>query len=205
MSTSCATFGTILKPGDALLLGTDLEKPVPQLIDAYDDPLGVTAAFNLNLLARINRELEGDFDLSQFEHVARFNSETRSVEMHLRSKRQADRRPSGGADLTVAFEEGETIWTENSHKYSLEEVARMAGDGGIRLRRAVDRPGMAVRGEPAGWWLGTWNNAAMPLVEFRNVSYDIAGKRILSKSNLAWRPARLWCCWAAAGPAKARR
>src|SRR5580692_3566985 len=78
----------ILEPGDALLLGTDLEKPVPQLIDAYDDPLGVTAAFNLNLLARINRELGGEFDLSQFEHVAKFNSETRSVEMHLGSMRR---------------------------------------------------------------------------------------------------------------------
>jgi len=121
---------TILQPGDALLLGTDLVKPVPQLIDAYDDPLGVTAAFNLNLLARINRELEGGFDLSQFEHVAKYNSETRSVEMHLRSARRQTvsiRR----ADLTVGFEEGETIWTENSHKYSLEEVARMAETAGF--------------------------------------------------------------------------
>ena len=63
----------ILQPGDSLLLGTDLEKPVPQLLSAYDDPLGVTAAFNLNLLARINRELDADFVLEQFEHVARFN------------------------------------------------------------------------------------------------------------------------------------
>ncbi len=131
---------TILQPGDALLLGTDLVKPVPQLIDAYDDPLGVTAAFNLNLLARINRELggrelggrdlEGGFDLSQFEHVAKYNSETRSVEMHLRSARRQTvsiRR----AELTVAFEEAETIWTENSHKYSLEEVARMAETAGF--------------------------------------------------------------------------
>src|SRR5437763_5405602 len=115
----------ILNPGDSLLLGTDLEKPIPQLIQAYDDPLGVTAAFNLNLLARINRELEADFALARFEHVARFNSETRSIEMHLRSLRHqtvAIQR----ADLTVTFEEGETIWTENSHKYSLEEVARIA-------------------------------------------------------------------------------
>ena len=121
---------TILQPGDALLLGTDLEKPVPQLIDAYDDPLGVTAAFNLNLLARINRELEGGFDLSQFEHLAKFNSETRSVEMHLRSARRQSvtiRR----AGLTAGFEDGETIWTENSHKYSLEEVARMAETAGL--------------------------------------------------------------------------
>ena len=138
----------ILKPGDALLLGTDLEKPVPQLIAAYDDPLGVTAAFNLNLLARINRELEADFDLSQFQHVAKFNSATRSVEMHLRSqRRQTVTIPA--AELTVAFQEGETIWTENIHKYSLREVTGVAGGGGLRVRSAMDRPGMAVRGESA--------------------------------------------------------
>src|SRR5579862_9623975 len=75
----------ILQPGDALLLGTDLEKPVPQLIAAYDDSLGVTAAFNLNLLARINRELGANFDLAAFRHEARYNSSERRVEMHLRS------------------------------------------------------------------------------------------------------------------------
>ena len=117
----------ILQPGDALLLGTDLEKPVPQLINAYDDPLGVTAAFNLNLLARINREMDADFDLDRFEHVAKFNSETRSVEMHLRSASTQTVRIRR-ADLAVSFEDGETIWTENSHKFSLEEVARMAGE-----------------------------------------------------------------------------
>ena len=63
----------LLQPGDSLLLGTDLEKPVPVLLDAYDDPIGVTAAFNLNLLGRINRELDGHFDLSKFDHDARFN------------------------------------------------------------------------------------------------------------------------------------
>src|ERR1700690_3670770 len=75
----------ILQPGDSLLLGTDLEKPAAQLLAAYDDELGVTAAFNLNLLARINRELGGDFDLGHFKHVAKINSHSRSVEMHLRS------------------------------------------------------------------------------------------------------------------------
>ena len=77
----------MLKPGDSLLLGTDLMKPLPALIAAYDDPIGVTAAFNLNLLARINRELDGDFPLDAFEHVARFNPDARSIEMHLRAKR----------------------------------------------------------------------------------------------------------------------
>jgi L-histidine Nalpha-methyltransferase len=120
----------ILQPGDSLLLGTDLEKPSAQLLKAYDDQLGVTAAFNLNLLARINRELDADFDLSQFAHVARINREARSVEMHLRSKRrQTVRIPA--ADLRVEFVEGETIWTESSHKYSADEVFPMAREAGF--------------------------------------------------------------------------
>jgi dimethylhistidine N-methyltransferase len=125
-----AEIRRILVPGDSLLLGTDLEKPAAQLIKAYDDEIGVTAAFNLNLLARINRELDADFDLSQFAHVARINSEARSIEMHLESQRkQTVRIPA--ADLTVEFQEGETIWTESSHKYSPEEVYQMARDSGF--------------------------------------------------------------------------
>jgi len=120
----------ILEPGDSLLLGTDLEKSSAQLLKAYDDELGVTAAFNLNLLARINRELDADFDLGQFVHTARINREARSVEMHLRSKRQQTVRIPA-ADLRVEFLEGETIWTESSHKYSVEEVFQMACDAGF--------------------------------------------------------------------------
>ncbi len=120
----------ILAPGDSLLLGTDLEKPAAQLLNAYDDELGVTAAFNLNLLARINRELDADFDLGQFAHVARINHEARSVEMHLRSMRQQTVRIPA-ADLRVEFLEGETIWTESSHKYSPDEVFQMARDAGF--------------------------------------------------------------------------
>ena len=115
----------ILQPGDALLLGTDLEKPIPQLLDAYDDSLGVTEAFNLNLLARINRELDANFALHHFEHYVRFNGSVRSVEMHLRSKRQ-QRVTIPAADLSVEFGEGETIWTESSHKYSRHEILQMA-------------------------------------------------------------------------------
>jgi len=122
----------ILQSGDALLLGTDLEKPLPQLIDAYEDPLGVTAAFNLNLLARINRELDGQFLLNQFEHRARFNPNTRSVEMHLVSA-QKQTVTIGKSGLTVTFEPGETIWTENSHKYSLDEVNRIAATAGFTM------------------------------------------------------------------------
>jgi len=120
----------ILEPGDSMLLGTDLEKSTSQLIGAYDDELGVTAAFNLNLLARINRELDADFDLSQFEHQARINHEARSVEMHLRSKsRQTVNIP--GSSLQVEFLEDETIWTESSHKYSAEEVFQIARASGF--------------------------------------------------------------------------
>jgi len=121
----------ILQPGDSLLLGTDLEKSSAELIAAYDDELGVTASFNLNLLARINRELQADFDLEQFEHVAKINRGERSVEMHLRSKqRQTVSVPA--AELLVEFQEGETIWTESSHKYSPEEVFQMADHTGFR-------------------------------------------------------------------------
>jgi dimethylhistidine N-methyltransferase len=120
----------ILQPGDSLLLGTDLEKSHAELIKAYDDEIGVTAAFNLNLLARINRELDGDFDLSQFKHLARINHDARSVEMHLQSKcRQTVRIPM--SNLTVEFQAGETIWTESSHKYSADEVIQMARGAGF--------------------------------------------------------------------------
>ncbi len=120
-----------LLPGDSLLLGTDLLKPIPQLLEAYDDALGVTAAFNRNLLVRINRELEGDFALDQFEHVAKFNPQARSVEMHLLSKRQQTVTiPAAG--FSVRFAAGETIWTESSHKYSKEDVRQLAKDTGFR-------------------------------------------------------------------------
>lgn len=121
----------ILEPGDGLLLGTDLEKPVHQLLLAYDDPLGVTAAFNLNLLARINRELNADFDLTQFEHLARYNHLERRIEMHLRSTtHQTVHIP--GARLTVRFRKDETIWTESSHKFAPEEVALIARQTGFQ-------------------------------------------------------------------------
>ena len=121
----------VLTPGDALLLATDLEKPVEQLLRAYDDPLGVTAAFNLNLLARINRELEADFDLSRFRHVARYNTEERRIEMHLRST--LDQTVTiRKAELTVTVQEGETIWTESSHKYAPQEIVEMARRTGFR-------------------------------------------------------------------------
>ena len=124
----------ILRPGDSLLLGTDLEKPLPQLLAAYDDPIGVTAAFNLNLLARINRELAADFVLKQFEHVARFNPQARSMEMHLRSREdQMVKIP--GAGFCVRLREDETIWTESSHKFSLGEVIKIGEQAGFRCEK----------------------------------------------------------------------
>jgi L-histidine N-alpha-methyltransferase len=120
----------IIEPGDAMLLGTDLEKSTAQVLAAYDDELGVTAAFNLNLLSRVNRELDADFDLRQFEHVARINQEARSVEMHIRSKRRQSVTITA-AELIVEFLEGETIWTESSHKYTSQEVCRIAQDSGF--------------------------------------------------------------------------
>ena len=120
-----------LRPGDHLLLGADLVKDVPQLLAAYDDPLGITAAFNLNVLARINRELGGDFDLRTFRHAARWNAACRRIEMHLRSTRvQTVRIPA--IREPVPFAEGETIWTESSHKFELEEIGEMGARGGFR-------------------------------------------------------------------------
>ena len=121
----------LLEPGDSLLLGTDLEKSVEVQLLAYDDPAGVTAAFNLNVLARINRELGADFDLKQFAHEAVWNITERRIEMHLRSL-QRQRIDVPGAGLRIRLEEGETIWTESSHKYFPSEPIEMAARVGFR-------------------------------------------------------------------------
>jgi len=120
---------SILRRGDALLLATDLVKPIPALILAYDDPAGVTAAFNKNLLARINRELGGDFDLRCFEHVVRYDEDEQRIEMHLRStawQRVTIRK----AGFRTYLREGETIWTESSHKYEPQQVVQMGERSG---------------------------------------------------------------------------
>lgn len=123
----------ILQPGDALLLATDIEKPVARILLAYDDPTGVTAAFNLNLLAHINRELDADFDLRNFKHRARWNTRERRIEMHLESlidQRVEINKARFGVDLA----RGETIWTESSHKFTCPEVIRMAWRAGFRCQ-----------------------------------------------------------------------
>jgi dimethylhistidine N-methyltransferase len=120
-----------LRPGDALLLGADLVKPVGELMLAYDDPLGVTAAFNKNVLVRINRELDANFDLKAFEHRAVWNPLERRVEMHLVSVRpQTVSIPRAGID--VAFDDGESIWTESSYKYEPAEIMELVSEAGFR-------------------------------------------------------------------------
>lgn len=119
-----------LEPGDLMLLGADLVKPERELVLAYDDPLGVTAAFNKNLLVRINRELHADFDLHAFAHRADWNESEQRIEMHLVSeRRQMVRIPAAGVE--VAFSRGEWIWTESSYKYSEEQIAAMGSAAGF--------------------------------------------------------------------------
>ena len=120
-----------LGPGDALLVGVDLVKPEYELLLAYDDPLGITAAFNRNLLVRINRELGGDFDVDAFRHRAVWNRNESRVEMHLVSRRrQRVRIPAAHIDVTM--KEGETIWTESSYKYEPDELAAVLEHAGFR-------------------------------------------------------------------------
>lgn len=125
-----------MQEGDTFLLGADLVKPERDLLLAYDDPLGVTAAFNRNLLERINRELGATFDLDGFGHRAIWNAGQSRIEMHLVSRR-AQRARVGRLDLT--FEAGETIWTESSYKYVGEAiVALLEGCGFRRLEQWIE-------------------------------------------------------------------
>ncbi len=121
---------SLLQAGDSVLLGADLVKPREQLLLAYDDPVGVTAAFNRNLLARINRELDGQFDLRTFEHEARFEERESRIEMHLRSTRSQMVRV-GALKRAFRFQAGETIWTESSCKFTPESVRELAASGGL--------------------------------------------------------------------------
>ena len=116
--------------GDALLLGTDLMKNIETQILAYAGPTGVTSAFNLNLLGRINRELGANFNLSRFRHEVFWNANHKRIEMHLRSlSRQSVEIPA--AALTITLDEDETIWTESSHKYYPDEIAPLAEKTGF--------------------------------------------------------------------------
>ena len=119
-----------LQPGDALILGTDLVKPVPDLLLAYDDPLQVTAAFNRNLLRRINEELGGSFDLDGFRHEAVWNEPASRMEMHLVSTRR-QRVAIRAAALELTFEPDEWIWTESSYKYRPEQIVALGTAAGF--------------------------------------------------------------------------
>jgi L-histidine Nalpha-methyltransferase len=121
------------RDADWLLLGVDLVKPARDLVLAYDDPLGVTGAFNKNVLVRLNRELGADFDLVAFDHRAVWNAGHSRVEMHLVS-RVPQRVLIPGADLAVEFEAGESIWTESSNKYTLARIAALAAGSGFSVR-----------------------------------------------------------------------
>ncbi|WP_420336523.1 L-histidine N(alpha)-methyltransferase [Roseibium sp.] len=117
-------------PGAHMIIGVDRPKDEVMLVEAYDDPAGVTAAFNLNLLQRINRSLGANFDLSRFKHKALWNAEESRIEMHLESI--VDQTVRIG-DTDIRFAGGETIHTENSHKYDEESFAEIASASGWRV------------------------------------------------------------------------
>ena len=124
----------MLRAGDALLLGADLKKDRRVLEAAYNDALGVTSAFNLNVLARINRELGGDFDLRAFKHRAFYNEEMGRVEIYIESRR-AQSVSIRKLDMEVRFRAGEQIHTENSYKYDLSDIAQLAAQTGFTCAR----------------------------------------------------------------------
>lgn len=124
-----------LKPGDGLLLGLDLKKDARVLELAYDDPTGVTAAFNKNLLARINRELGGHFDLHAFRHVAHYDERAGAVRSHLESL-NAQQIGIDAINLTVSLEQGERVHTESSYKFSEQDIVDLGRVAGLRLERS---------------------------------------------------------------------
>ena len=129
--------------GDAMLLGTDMRKSPSVLIPAYDDAAGVTAAFNKNILSRINRELGADFYLDAFAHRALWNDRASRVEMHLESLR-AQRVDIRDLGLTLDFRRGESIHTENSYKFTSEMISTIASNAGLAVERTWS--------DPRGWF-----------------------------------------------------
>lgn len=126
-----------LGPGGGMVIGIDLKKDESILHAAYNDSQGVTAAFNLNLLRRVNRDLGGNFDLSLFRHVARYDAAKGRIEMHLTSETEQTVKIAG---RTFRFREGESIHTENSHKYSIEEFQGIAREAGFAHRKVWTDP-----------------------------------------------------------------
>jgi L-histidine N-alpha-methyltransferase len=128
-----------LLPGDSLLLGTDMVKDVGTLLAAYDDAAGVTARFNLNVLVRINRELDANFNPKLFRHRARWNEQQSRIEMHLESL-LAQKIALRALDTEVRFALGETIHTENSYKFTDERVVALLTRAGFKLRQQWSDP-----------------------------------------------------------------
>lgn len=131
---------TLLQPDDRLLIGFDLVKDIKLIELAYNDPAGVTAAFNKNMLNVINNGLDGDFNPDAFEHESFFNVAESRIEMHLRPRttQVAHLRKIG---LTVTVEPDETIWTESSHKFTATSVNEMLTKSGLALREWHAAPG----------------------------------------------------------------
>lgn len=123
--------------GGALIIGVDLKKDEKILERAYNDKAGITAEFNRNMLVRMNRELQADFDLEQFKHEAIYNADKGRIEMHLVSESDQTVSVAGRA---ISFDEGESIHTENSHKFSLTEFAAVAAEAGFQVERVWTDP-----------------------------------------------------------------
>lgn len=132
-------FARLAGVDGAFLIGVDLRKPAEELIRAYDDPAGVTAAFNLNLLRRVNRELGADFDLAAFAHRAVWDPRASRIEMHLVS-RAAQRVTIG--EHVFSFQKGESIRTECSHKYTLESFAELTAAAGLETELTLTDDGV---------------------------------------------------------------
>ena len=128
-------LGAQLQTGDALLLGTDMVKDEPTLLAAYDDSDGITAAFNLNILHRLNRELGANFDAGRFRHRALWNSIESRIEMHLESTQEQDVSIEH-LDLDLHFMPQETIHTENSYKFTDQGIQSLLAEVGFEIRGA---------------------------------------------------------------------
>jgi L-histidine N-alpha-methyltransferase len=126
--------GAALRPGDTFLLGTDLVKDTGRLLRAYDDAAGVTAAFNRNVLVVVNRELDADFDVDEFRHVALWDAENEWIEMRLRAER-AQQVTVNDLGLVVSFAAGEEVRTEISAKFRRERIEAELAAAGMRVAR----------------------------------------------------------------------
>ena len=186
-----AALAAVLRPGDSLLLGTDLVKDVGRLVRAYDDAAGVTAQFNRNVLV-INRELDADFDVDAFRHVASWNSEEERMEMWLRAER-AQRVRIGALDLTVEFAAGEQLLTEVSCKFRAEAVAAELAQAGLRRTRWwTDDAGdfrVVALGRVSGSLAQAWR-AARPAVAGLHLDSAACSRQSFAVLDAAARHAR---------------